>query len=53
MERKPNRVPFRTCNGIEMRDVRDIYSSSQASSQFKEWTTENKKTQATPLRKDS
>ena len=41
MERKPNRVPFRTCNGIEMRDVRDMYSSSQASSQFKEWTTEN------------
>ncbi|XP_052101770.1 acetylcholine receptor subunit alpha-like 1 isoform X1 [Mytilus californianus] len=39
MERT-TRVPIRTCNGIEMRDVRDIYSSSQASSHSKEWTTE-------------
>ncbi|CAC5388836.1 CHRNN [Mytilus coruscus] len=30
MERMRKRVPLRTCNGIEMRDVRDILSASQA-----------------------
>lgn len=39
--RKPHRVPFRTCNGIEMRDVRDIYSGSGTFSHYKERTAEN------------
>lgn len=35
MEGKTTRVPFRTCNGVEMRDVRDIYSGSKP--KYKEW----------------
>jgi len=57
MEGKPNRVPFRTCNGIEMRDVTDIYSGSQGSSRCKEWaadyTYENIHQRGTALRKYS
>ncbi|XP_063434758.1 acetylcholine receptor subunit alpha-L1-like [Mytilus trossulus] len=48
MEHMRKRVPLRTCNGIEMRDVRDILSASQASESTYENIRPNKELKQYP-----